>query len=194
MTGPDAGITSTDPTREEGVMRALVVYESMFGNTQAVARAVAEGMSPRLATEVVEVGTAPATVDQDVSVLVVGAPTHGMTLSRPDTRESAARQSPKPLVSQGIGVREWLASAQLPAGLPVATFDTRVKPRIPGSAARTTQRHLRALGCHVIMPPKDFWVTWRPGYLRDGELDRARRWGAQVADAATRQQPRTTAG
>src|SRR5690606_22642564 len=85
MTGPDAGITSTDPTREEGVMRALVVYESMFGNTQAVARAVAEGMSPRLATEVVEVGTAPATVDQDVSVLVVGAPTHGMTLSRPDT-------------------------------------------------------------------------------------------------------------
>lgn len=168
-------------------MRALVVYESMFGNTQAVARAVAEGMSPRLDTEVMEVGTAPATIDPDVAVLVVGAPTHGLTLSRPDSRANAARQAGKPLVSQGIGVREWLASVQVPAGLPAVSFDTRVKPRIPGSAARTARRHLRTLGCRMIMPPKDFWVTWKPGHLRDGELERARQWGAQVADAAIQQ-------
>ena len=170
-------------------MRALVVYESMFGNTQAVARAVAEGLEPRLETEVVEVGAAPAAVGEDVSVLVIGAPTHGMTLSRPDSRANAARQAPKPLVSQGVGVREWLASVQVPAGLSAAAFDTRVKPRIPGTAARTARRHLRTLGCTVIMPPKDFWVTWKPGHLQEGELERARAWGAQVADAAT-QQPR----
>jgi len=175
-------------------MRALVVYESMFGNTQAVARAVAEGMSPKLETEVVEVGTAPAAIGEDVSVLVVGAPTHGMSLSRPDTRAESARRAEKPLVSQGVGVREWLASVQVPAGLPAVAFDTRVKPRIPGSAARTAQRQLRTLGCTVIMPPKDFWVTWKPGHLREGELPRAREWGARVADAATQARPATQTG
>ena len=56
-------------------MRALVIYESMFGNTQQVAQAIGEGLALILSADVVEVGHAPATVPVDVSLLVVGGPT-----------------------------------------------------------------------------------------------------------------------
>ena len=52
-------------------MRALVVYESMFGNTKAVAEAVATGVSSQMSVDVVEVGHASPVVDQYVDLLVV---------------------------------------------------------------------------------------------------------------------------
>jgi flavodoxin len=68
------------------MMRALVVYESMFGNTQAIANAIVQGLSGRMRVEALEVGVAPATIDDDVALLVVGGPTHAFGLSRPQTR------------------------------------------------------------------------------------------------------------
>ncbi|HEY8721330.1 flavodoxin domain-containing protein [Pengzhenrongella sp.] len=53
-------------------MRALVVYESMFGNTRDIAQAVADGMSAEVEVEVVEVGAAPEHLDAEVGLLVVG--------------------------------------------------------------------------------------------------------------------------
>ena len=67
-------------------MKVLVVYESMFGNTKAIAEAIGEA----LAAEVVEVSDAPDVLPDDVGLLVVGAPTHAFSLSRPATRQSAA--------------------------------------------------------------------------------------------------------
>lgn len=43
--------------------RALVVYESMFGNTKAVASAVARGLATRMTVDIHEVGAAPDEVD-----------------------------------------------------------------------------------------------------------------------------------
>src|SRR3712207_3815583 len=112
---------------EVGAMHALVVYESMFGNTRDVARAVAEGVAPLMDVALLEVDDAPHRIGADVGLVVVGAPTHAFSLSRPGTRQDAGRQAGGPTVSSGIGVREWLDGLEpVPAGLRAATFDTRV--------------------------------------------------------------------
>lgn len=165
-------------------MRALVVYESMFGNTEAVAKAVADSLSEVLPAEVVEVGVAPTPLPDDVGLLVVGGPTHAFGMSRPATRKSAADQAEGALVSARVGIREWLRELDLPRKPQAATFDTRVKKRfLPGSAARGAARRLRRTGATLVLPPESFWVVGTPGPLQDGELDRARQWGARLAAA-----------
>jgi flavodoxin-like protein len=162
--------------------RALVVYESMFGNTRQVAQAVAEGLSASAAVAVVEVGAALPLLD-DVDLLVVGAPTHAFGMSRPSTRKSAADQAVGEVVSAGIGLREWLDGLdnRHPTAQ-VAAFDTRMKAALlSGSAARRALSKLRRLGFAVAARPESFVVTGMRGPLRDGEIDRARRWGARIA-------------
>jgi hypothetical protein len=162
-------------------MDALVVYESMFGNTRDVARAIAEGLGTRLTVRTCEVGEAPAVVDDTIGLLVAGGPTHAFGMSRPTTRHSAAEQAGGALVSLGNGVREWLAG--LPGtSVPAAAFDTRVgHPRVPGSAAHAVGRRLRRLGCRMVVPAETFWVEGTPGPVMPGELDRARSWGERLA-------------
>jgi flavorubredoxin len=166
-------------------MRALVVYESMFGNTRAVAGAIAEGLSQHVRTDLVEVGAAPHEPDIRVDLLVVGGPTHAFGMSRPTTRADAATKTGGSLVSSGIGMREWVE--QLPPATQataVATFDTRVrKPRVPGSAARAALKQLRSHGYRVAAPAVTFWVDGTTGPLVAGELDRARAWGDALAAA-----------
>ncbi|MEV0316699.1 flavodoxin [Nonomuraea fuscirosea] len=164
-------------------MDALVVYESMFGNTEEIAKAIAEGISTRLRTEAAEAGRAPGAVGAEVGLLVVGGPTHAFAMSRASTRRSAAQQATRPLVSAGNGVREWLATLRTSsAGLRSAAFDTRVvKPRLPGSAARGIARRLRRLGVGVLAPAQSFYVLGTEGPLVEGELERARKWGESLA-------------
>ena len=163
-------------------MRALVVFESMFGNTEEVARAVAEGLSSRMAVDVRGVDGAPAPLPDELALIVVGGPTHALSLSRPSTRADAARQSGGPVTGTPTGLREWLASlGRAPAGTLGAAFDTRVHAPVPGSAARRASKRLRRLGVRVVAPATTFWVAGTPGPLLDGELDRARRWGEELA-------------
>ncbi|MEV0389255.1 flavodoxin domain-containing protein [Nonomuraea sp. NPDC050643] len=164
-------------------MDALVVYESMYGNTKQIAEAVAEGLATRMPTEVVEVGSAPGLVAEEVRLLVVGGPTHAFSMSRASTRQSAAQQAPGPLVSRGNGVREWLASLRTPSSaLGSAAFDTRIaKPRMPGSAARGIAKRLRRLGIRAVAPAESFYVTGTQGPLVEGQLERARQWGEHLA-------------
>ena len=165
--------------------RVLVVYESMFGNTQKVAKAVAGGLAEVGTVDVVEVGSAPTPLPEDVDLLVVGAPTHAFGLSRPSTRHSAADQSAGELVSAGIGVREWLGELRHTGSRTVvAAFDTRVKmAMVPGSAARRALSRLRGLGFTMLVRAESFYVTGTPGPLKDGETDRAEAWGAKLAAA-----------
>ena len=164
-------------------MHALVVYESMFGNTRAIAEAVAQGLGD--GTVVAEVGTSPV-IAGDLDVLVVGGPTHAFGLTRESTRESARQQSPDGhVLSDRIGVREWLDALPAPTtAMSAAAFDTRVAPaRVPGSAARGIGKRLRHKGFHLVVEPHTFWVTGTPGPLVTGELDNARVWGRAVAAA-----------
>jgi hypothetical protein len=165
------------------MMRALVVFESMFGNTQSVARAVAEGLSSHVSVDLVEVGAAPPVIGEDVELLVVGGPTLAFGMSRPGTRQGAAKQAPQGLVSKGIGLREWLPAQRGGSGrVSVAAFDTRFgKPRwLVGSAARAAERRLRRLGFAVLAPSESFFVKATSGPLLDGERERALEWGREL--------------
>jgi hypothetical protein len=163
-------------------MHALVVYESMFGNTEEIAKAVAEGLLAHMSVDSIEVGNAAKEIGVDIDLLVVGGPTHAFGMSRPLTREDAAKQAGHDVVSSGIGIREWLEDLTNPSGqVQAAAFDTRVrKPRVPGSAAHAAEKRLRRLRFPIARRAENFWVEGTPGPLADGELDRARRWGENL--------------
>jgi hypothetical protein len=164
-------------------MHALVVYESMFGNTRQVAEAIADGLASAFQVELMEVGTAPVHFGEHLELVVVGGPTHAHGLSRPATRKAAADQGAGATASSGGGLREWLDGLPARPGIAAAAFDTRIdKPRwLTGSAARGTARRLERLRFRLLVPPASFYVLGTPGPLDDGELDRARRWGQDLA-------------
>ena len=181
-------------------MRALVVYESMFGNTQAIARAVAEGLAGHADVELVEVGAAAAAVDRHADLMVVGGPTHAHGMTTPDTRADAARRAGDRLISHGVGIREWLQ--EIPGGTAsglAAAFDTRIQGPglLWGSAAKTMAKSLTAAGYTMVVPPRSFLVGGPTGPLFDrlqhGEIERARRWGAELGSkvASTTPEPQS---
>jgi len=178
-------------------MRGLVVYESMFGNTHEVALAIAEGIATRMDVDVIEIDQAPAVLAPDVALLVVGGPTHAHGMTTAKSRADAARRAGPRLVSRGDGVREWLDSIRPTAApIPAATFDTRIKgPEILwGSAAKSAAKRVRELGFRLVESPRSFLVGGPTGPLYDrlvdGELERARAWGAGLADKVA--EPATT--
>ncbi|WP_116950967.1 flavodoxin family protein [Jiangella endophytica] len=165
-------------------MRALVVFESMFGNTQKVAEAIADGLSITMTADIVEVGSAGTSLE-GIDLLVAGGPTHAFGMSRVSTRESAAGQAAGGVVSKSTGLREWLSEVRAD-GAVVATFDTKaIKPRLPGSAAHAARRMLRRRGFRPVAAPASFYVTGTTGPLAEGEEDRARAWGEQLGLAVT---------
>ena len=168
-------------------MRALVVYESMFGNTKQVAEAIGEGMRSQVARDLVEVNDAPTKVGPEVALLVVGGPTHAFGMSRLKTRQDAMTQAGKDQASAGDGIREWLESLDRAAdGTPAAAFDTHIDKRVPGSAARAAEKRLRRLGYRIVGPAESFYVSGTPGPLVEGELERARRWGERLGASLPR--------
>jgi hypothetical protein len=166
-------------------MRALLVYESMFGNNRRLATAMAEGLGPDVTTEVVEVGIAPTTLPDDLDLLIVGGPNHTFGLSRPATRAQAVEETDEPLVSAGIGLREWLeALPPVSRSIPFAAFDTRADKRAIRAIDRaggTIAKRLRQRGLTPIDDVQSFLVGEMTGPLLYGETDRARAWGAALA-------------
>lgn len=165
-------------------MRSLVVYESMFGTTREVAEAVGAALGAAGEVRVVEVGELAAeggAVDADL--LVVGGPTHAFSMSRPQSRKDAATKFPEPLVSTGIGVREWLEGLTLTAGQKVAAFDTKTaKPNLPGSAGKPIEKGLRKAGGRPVARTESFKVESMRGLVA-GEAERASAWGAGLVSA-----------
>jgi hypothetical protein len=154
----------------------------MFGNTQAVARAVAEGLRDRMEVEVHEVTQAPLPIAEPVDLIVVGGPTHAFSMSRPATRAQALQQGAT-LGDEGLGLREWLAHLRKGAHSElVAAFDTRVdKARwLPGSAAKKAAKVARSLG-YAPAGKESFYVVDTSGPLVPDELERARAWGRELA-------------
>jgi len=167
---------------KETAMKALVIYESMFGNTEKVAGAIADGLRESFEVALADVNTMPGAYGMDL--LVIGGPTHAFGMSRPSTREQAAQRGEIRPGAADVGVREYLDCSPRLTGMFAAAFDTKVdKPHLPGSAARRAQRHLRRLGCHIALPAKSFLVKGTTGPLGADEATNARQWGAAVAAA-----------
>lgn len=162
-------------------MRSVVVYESLYGNTEAVARAVADGLARYGQARAVTPAMLGSGQLAGVDLLVVGAPTHAWGLPRDSTWQpqngmTAEHRTTAPRV------RDWLDTIGPGAGRPAVAFDTRVdKPRwLTGSAAKVVARRLRAQGWNVTGAPRSFLVTGSDGPLVAGELGRARAWGDEL--------------
>lgn len=169
-------------------MKALVVYESMFGATQSAAEAIGEGLTPHGSVRVVEVGAlvdeSGGAVADDVDLLVVGGPTHAFSMSRANTRRDARKEG-LPIISSGVGVREWLDGATIPGGVACAAFDTKVAtPKLPGAASSGITKRLRRLGGRMTAKAETFAVQGTAGGLLEGERERAKAWGDEVGRTA----------
>jgi hypothetical protein len=166
-------------------MHATVVYESMFGNTYAIATAVAAGLADGgVQAEVVPVGDAPLTMRARTGLLVLGAPTHSAGIPRPRTRADAGYWMPTDqLLTPDVGIREWLDAVHGDVrAVRVATFDTRIRrARKPGSAAHAALLELARRGFVLASAPESFWVSGMTGPLLPGEVERARAWGRALS-------------
>ena len=166
-------------------MKALVVYESMYGNTHLIAEAIGEGMRDRADVVVMPVGEATAAVLQDVDLVVAGGPTHAHGLSRPESRTAAVKAAEKPESTlevdpdaEGPGLREWFMTIGDRA-MKAAAFDTRfdLPAAITGRASKGIARSFRKHGFTVVAEPESFFVT-KQTHLEPDEEARAREWGA----------------
>lgn len=163
-------------------MKALVVYESMFGNTKAIAQAICAGLSESMEVEVTTPDHAPKTVPADLSLLMLGGPTHAFSMSRPNTRQDAVEQGATDPTEGGL--REWLADLPPRAGTAtVATFDTRTSGarHLPGSASKSAARSARRHGFAHVQGGQSFYVEGVSGPLLNGEIERARDWAREIA-------------
>lgn len=165
--------------------KTVVVYESMFGNTQRIAENIARGL--RETTEVI-VGTvdeiAPEQVG-DASLVVAGGPTQNYGMAKADARQKLAKarfgKPQQALLPGRESLRGWLD--RLPPGrVLAAAFDTRYAHArlLTGSAALKIAAALGEKG-YSSVPAQSFFVRGVGGPLVDGECERAEAWGRELA-------------
>jgi hypothetical protein len=177
-------------------MRALVIYESMYGNTHAIAGAIARGLEPGNEVTVVPVAEATQELLDGADLIVAGGPTHVHGMSRPSTRKSAVDQARKhdgqPALdadAEGPGLRDWFGSLGRTSAM-AAAFDTRLagSAAFTGRAAKGIAKLLERHGFTLIAEAESFLVTSN-NKLRPGEEDRARKWGEALAAKVPAAQP-----
>ena len=162
-------------------MKAVVVYESLWGNTAAIARAIAEGIGPE--ARVLSTAEATAAVIANADLIVAGAPLMAFRLPTDKIRNTLANtkdnKAPTPPDLSHPSMRSWLAA--LPQGKGrAAAFETRFRWP-PGGATTAIVKGLERAGYRSVAKRQRFLVKGTYGPLRDGELERARGWGAELA-------------
>jgi hypothetical protein len=172
-------------------MRALIVYESMYGNTHAIAASIAAGLSATHEVTAVPVTRATAELIATADLIVAGGPTHLHGMSTVTTRRRAAEAARQPDSGLAMdpdadspGLRSWLGRLST-RDILAASFDTRLSgvPVLTGRASRSISRLLARCGCRLVLPPESFLVS-RQNTLANGEAARACSWGAKLGKAA----------
>jgi flavodoxin len=159
-------------------MNVLVLFDSEFGNTERVARAVAGVLEKSFPVRIAKADSKTTAGAGGADLLIVGGPTHRRRMSRrlAASFESLPRKSLR-------GVR-------------TAAFDTRYRMPawLSGSAAGGIARRLRKLGGQALRPPVSFFVARDVPpeggkrrhdleSLEAGELERAETWAAEIGKA-----------
>ncbi len=171
-------------------MHAVVVYESMFGNTHVIADHVAQGLGSRMETTVVPVHDATAALIGDADLVVVGGPTHvhGMSSkrSRDGAKEIAAKDDDVDLDpdAEGEGLRDWFDDLSPDTSSSAAAFDTRIHATVvlTGQASKGIAKRLRRHGFDLVCDPESFFVD-KENRLEADEAERAEAWGRSLAAA-----------
>lgn len=163
-------------------MNAIVIYESVYGNTRDVAEAIAAGLRT---VPVLSVNEAQDYAG-DPDLIVVGGPTHIHGVATDRSRRVAVESAHAPVqpgASERPGLRDWLHDLKHVDGRRAAAFDTRARGNklFTGAASRGIARRLAHHGYDVI-DTASFLVADTEGPLLEGELDRARAWGAKLGD------------
>lgn len=158
-------------------MNTVVIYDSQFGNTERIAKAMASTLRAFGSTQAVRVDASPPVEFAEVDLLLVGCPTQQFR--------------PTPAMRAFL---EQLSHATL-SHLSVACFDTRVRLPWPlnGTAAQKMARQLRGLGIKLLVPPEGFIVKGKQGPLADGEVERATWWAARLHNAFAASHPKVAA-
>jgi len=161
-------------TSRGGILHALVIYDSVFGNTEQIAKAIAEGLSSGAVVELARVTDISIDRLGEFDMVVVGSPTRGF---RPTEALAAVLKS---LPSKAL------------KGHMAAAFDTRFKAdeiesgglrfivKTGGYAAKRISSQLVKAGATLVIPPEGFYVQDTEGPLKPGELERAGDWARQV--------------
>ena len=150
-------------------MNTLVVYASLFGNTQKIADAIAETVEEAGPTRLIDIKELTAADLSDIDLLVMGCPVHNANVPR-DVRD-AIRALPKRSLS----------------GVKMATFDTRYVESNPAfnAAAPKLAARLRRLGGTLIATPEAFYIEKsHEGPLIKGEIERAEAWATSLVEKA----------
>jgi flavodoxin len=156
-------------------MKAMVVYDSAFGNTEKVAQAIGQALGPAEDVQVVRVGEAKPEHLAGLALLVVGSPTQKFSPLGTITNFL------KGISQNGLD------------GIKVAAFDTRITEsrvaevrilaffvRLFGYAAKPIADRLEKKGGDLAVPPEGFYVDGTEGPLVEGELERAADWARQI--------------
>jgi hypothetical protein len=170
-------------------MRALVVFESMYGNTHLVAERIALGLGAAGEVRVASVADATDEALADADLVVVGGPTHVHGMATARTRDAAREQAAKAEGelamdpdAEGPMLRDWFDELTLPDGCRGAAFDTRLHgpAALTGRASRGIAKRLERHGASLVAPPESFFVG-KDNNLTEGEAARAEEWGASLA-------------
>jgi len=155
-------------------MKTLVVYDSVFGNTEKVAQAIGDALGTPEEVGVLRVGDVKPEQLAGVQVLIVGSPTRAF--------------SPTPATKATLKA----IPARALSGIKVAAFDTRISMedtdsgflrtmvKVFGYAAKPIANRLRSKGGDLVLAPEGFYVQDTEGPLKDGELERAAAWAKQI--------------
>ena len=169
-------------------MRAVVIYESMYGNTHVIAGAVARGLGGGNEVAVVPVAEATPDLLDGAGLVVAGGPTHVHGMSGARSRQAAVEAGHKDgsgltldAHAEGPGLRDWFDAVGRIQGWGAA-FDTRMDgPAVlTGRASKAIAKLLQRHGLTEIAPAQSFLVT-KDNRLRPGEEDRAEQWGGELA-------------
>jgi flavodoxin len=151
-------------------MKTLVIYDSVFGNTEQIARVIGNALGPREEVGIFRVGSVKPEQLTGVELLIVGSPTRGFRATE------AMVGFLKEIPAQGL------------KGMRVAAFDTRIDVKTikfflfrrlvksGGFAAPRIAESLKNAGGDLVAPPEGFFVKKSEGPLEDGELERAEEW------------------
>lgn len=147
-------------------MKVLIVYDSVFGNTEQVAQAIGNALGSQEDVEILRVSNVKPEQLTGLKLLIVGSPTRG------------GRPTP--------AIQGFLNRVSEPAirGINVATFDTRLSTRLVGIfgyAAGRIADSLKRKGGILIASPEGFFVKGGKGPLKEGELERAASWAKVIA-------------
>jgi hypothetical protein len=166
-------------------MKALVVFESLYGSTAAVGEAIAASLRAEgVPAEAMPVDHVDPDAAEGVELLVVGGPTHMHGMSRESTRKAGAKDEKntygEPTIAPGL--RDWFERIPPGEGRAAAAFDTRFDKAVwmTGSAAKGIAKRLKDGGFRLMAEPESFFVTPKNA-LAEGEVDHATAWGASLA-------------